>query len=74
MTDAKYLVWSNEHAAWWRPGRMGYTSLIEAAGRYTLARAEQICKDANEFLPPGATRHEVLVLAPESLPKEPGDA
>lgn len=34
-----YLIWSNEHRAWWRPNRMGYTIHIEAAGRYTREEA-----------------------------------
>jgi hypothetical protein len=74
MTDAKYLIWSNEHRAWWRPSHAGYTCLIEGAGRYSRAEAERICQNANEYLQPGAMRHEVLVLAPESLPTEPNDA
>lgn len=31
----EYLVWSNEHRAWWRPSAAGYTVHMEAAGRYT---------------------------------------
>lgn len=35
----RYLVWSNVHRAWWRPNAAGYTSYIEAAGRYTRDEA-----------------------------------
>ena len=59
-----WLVWSNEHGAWWGPGGCGYTRIIERAGRYGIKEADQICNDANEYLPKGKT-HEVRVLSPE---------
>ena len=37
--ESPYLVWSNEHRAWWAPGERGYTRIIERAGRYTRADA-----------------------------------
>lgn len=39
----EYLVWSNEHGAWWRPNSQGYTTLIQAAGRYSREEALKIC-------------------------------
>ena len=33
-----YLIWSNEHRAWWRPNAKGYTVHIKTAGRYTFAK------------------------------------
>lgn len=42
-----YLIWSNEHRAWWRPGRQGYTTNIHEAGSYTRENALKICEDAN---------------------------
>lgn len=33
--NEKYLIWSNEHRAWWRPNNAGYTKQLEAAGRYS---------------------------------------
>lgn len=36
---AAYLVWSNEHSAWWGPNRCGYTRVIASAGRYSRAEA-----------------------------------
>lgn len=38
-----YLVWSNEHNAWWRGNRCGYTQHMDKAGRYTRKEAIQIC-------------------------------
>lgn len=32
-------IWSDEHQAWWRPNRAGYTAYREAAGIYTFAEA-----------------------------------
>lgn len=41
-TLAQYLVWSNEHAAWWGKDRCGYTRIIANAGRYSRAEALSI--------------------------------
>lgn len=38
----KYLVWSNEHSAWWGPECRGYTRIIANAGRYDRAKALSI--------------------------------
>lgn len=42
-----WLIWSNEHMGWWKPGKNGYTQLREKAGRYSYGDAAQICRDAN---------------------------
>lgn len=42
-----FLIWSNEHRAWWRPGRCGYTTDIDQAGRYDRREAKRICRDAD---------------------------
>src|SRR4051812_5202005 len=47
MSELMYLIWSNEHQAWWMPNHSGYTTISERAGRYTKAQAEQICNGAN---------------------------
>lgn len=61
--DPIWLVWSNEHAAWWRPNWRGYTCIIKDAGRYPKRVADQICREANY----GGRVNEVTVLAPEAL-------
>lgn len=40
--EGKYLVWSNEHRAWWGPDHRGYTRVIERAGRYDRDEAFSI--------------------------------
>lgn len=40
------LIWSNEHGRWWGPNGVGYTDVIEAAGRYTLTAAAAIVDKA----------------------------
>lgn len=38
-----FLIWSNEHAAWWRPfSERGYTTHLAEAGRWTREDAERI--------------------------------
>lgn len=44
---SNYLIWSNEHRAWWRPGHSGYTNHVSAAGRYNDKEALEICNGAN---------------------------
>src|SRR5690242_12121938 len=38
-----YLIWSNEHGAWWRPNAAGYTIQLEKAGRYSRSEALKHC-------------------------------
>lgn len=47
MTSAtatdKWIIWSNEHRAYWRPDSCGYTRRIDDAGRYSYEEARSIC-------------------------------
>lgn len=65
----KYLIWSNEHNAWWRAGRAGYTNDKKSAGRYSGEEAAQIIANANIALAPNQIQDEVLV-GDFNLPKE----
>jgi hypothetical protein len=58
MTE--YLIWSNEHLAWWKPAELGYTTITHNAGRYSKEEADAICARAN-FDP--ETINEGAVLA-----------
>lgn len=42
----EYLIWSNEHKAWWGPGGRGYTSRLSEAGCYLRRQALSICSKA----------------------------
>lgn len=42
----EWLIWSNEHRAWWGPAGHGYAARVENAGRYSHAEALDICTDA----------------------------
>ena len=41
-----YLIWSNEHRAWWRHASQGYTPHIGQAGIYSREQAMEICRNA----------------------------
>jgi hypothetical protein len=41
--DPMFVIWSNEHRAWWGPGERGYTSDLAKAGRYPFHHAAEIC-------------------------------
>lgn len=68
--ERPWLVWSNEHGAFWRPNESGYTARIEEAGRYSKAQAEAICKDASPrawSTSPNDVPPEICMPAPEAL-------
>lgn len=55
--DARWLIWSYEHDAWWRPGGFGYTRALAEAGVYSGADVDRIIRQANVV-----TVNEVAVL------------
>ena len=42
MTD-RYLIWSNEHHAWWGLANNGYVADIANAGRYDRETVLTVC-------------------------------
>lgn len=60
MSDI-YLVWSDEHRAWWRPNKCGYTVKLEAAGHYTRGEALMICAHARDGFKDGERPSEIPV-------------
>jgi len=39
-----YLIWSNEHRAWWGPDSRGYVRGVKQAGSYSRKEALAICR------------------------------
>lgn len=67
----RFLIWSEEHGAWWAPDRRGYTMSLKRAGTYTEDEARAISTSANG----GGTFCEVPVrfsLAMDEACKMPG--
>lgn len=63
----QYLVWSNEHRAWWAPKRCGYTDDIHAAGRYGRAEAISIAGTARGGWERGNNPHEIAIPEADAL-------
>lgn len=42
----EYVIWSNEHRAWWAPDEQGYRVRLSSAGRYSRNHALAICARA----------------------------
>lgn len=63
----EYLIWSNDHGAFWRPNRAGYTQDMNQAGRYAKEEADKICK--NGGVPRAWSTHpgpyEIMLPAPD---------
>lgn len=63
LTAPLWLVWSNEHTAWWGPNNAGYYTDIGSAGRYTLEDAIANCFARSQT--PGKRPTEMIQPAPE---------
>ena len=62
-----YLVWSNEHNCWWRPGAQGYTNHIADAGRYSRDEAIKICRGANYMFPKYGLPQEIMMPEQDAI-------
>lgn len=63
-----YLIWSNEHRAWWRPDSFGYSPDIRGAGVYSRNEARDICDKATFDWTHAPNE---IVVRMEDLPDEP---
>jgi hypothetical protein len=55
----RYLIWSNEHRAWWKASRHGYTTRTDKAGQFSFEQATEIVTKANRI-----KIEEIMVEAP----------
>jgi hypothetical protein len=60
MSLERYLIWSFERGAWWRPARRGYTKELAEAGRYPPQEARDIVFEANRY-----TKEQMEIMVPE---------
>jgi hypothetical protein len=74
---AEWMVWSNEHRAWWGPERCGYRQDPAQAGLYSLEEAADICRRADRragsYLPQ-STPPETMCPASTAPTQAPGAA
>ncbi|MBN9459003.1 MAG: hypothetical protein J0I54_20415 [Bosea sp.] len=71
---ADYVVWSNEHSAWWGPDEAGYRAKLEEAGRYDREQALAICAGARGGRQYNENPSEVPVLFEDAARFWPNDA
>jgi len=68
-----WLIWSNEHKAFWGVAHRGYTNVLDHAGRYNFLEALAICQRAN--IPSGNSGYpqqdripdEIMCPSPEMI-------
>lgn len=61
-----YLIWSNEHNAWWKYNGRGYTTDLGDAGLYEEDEAMEILTASATGAPPGQPK-EILCEHPSGL-------
>lgn len=66
-TGPMYLIWSNEHQAWWRPNSRGYTLSVEAAGRYERDEALTIASRSRDGWFAGEAPPEIAIREEDVL-------
>lgn len=70
---SEYLVWSNEHKAWWGPNNAGYYTSLKSAGRYSREDALEICVGARGGRQFNENPTEVPILEADALVFWPDD-
>lgn len=64
----EYIIWSEEHRAWWGENRCGYVTKRSEAGRYTFKEALEIVEGANIGL--RDIPNEAMILITDEETKE----
>lgn len=63
MDQGCYVIWSNEHRAWWGPERRGYVTNLAEAGIYGRDEANLIARNAKFGSAPGMPNEIALPVA-----------
>lgn len=71
--SSEYVIWSNEHRAWWAPDKRGYRAKLADAGRYSREDALAICIGARGGRRFNENPTEVPVLLEDALLFWPDD-
>lgn len=61
MNMHEWLIWSNEHGAWWASDERGYVADRTKAGRYSFERACEIVYRANKHIQSDKVPNEAMV-------------
>lgn len=65
----EWLIWSNEHNAWWAPKNNGYVRSRAKAGRYSFEEASMIVEGANRHRDDDAVPNEAMILDEQVVEK-----
>lgn len=65
-SDTPYVIWSNEHRAWWRANSQGYTTVLAAAGRYSRTEAISIASGSRDGWGPNRVPDEIALPAADA--------
>jgi hypothetical protein len=72
--ELTHLIWSNERCAWWRSGGIGYTVIVEEAGRFNRDQALEECRRSLLGWRPGTPYPDIPVLQRDIMAMlEPGE-
>ena len=70
----KWVIWSNEHKAFWGSGHNGYVRTLQEVDRYSFLEALDICRKGNfpsdqNGYPENEEQllHEVMCPAPDMI-------
>lgn len=70
VVEERYLVWSNEHRAWWAPEERGYTRSVDRAGRYSRERAISIAGVRGGGWPTEGNPYEIAILERDAIAQD----
>jgi hypothetical protein len=69
VIEEPYLVWSNQHRAWWRANSCGYVKSVLGAGHYTREEAIAISGDTRDHWEDPSETPDELAIPISALPR-----